>query len=473
MHRSKLHEKSSDMPDFTAAFDSATAMVMSLSQFLEGDGFPGTGALPSSETLGKIIDFFPDSWKKKAYSKTGSFDGLDPEDIESADISALEKWVIDCYPKRKYPAIAIGSSNGALVHLYAALGIPWLPQTFLVPIKTDDHLDKDRPKEIMEWAKKPAEKLLKKNPDVVLHHMMDPNHDRLHLNKISYFRVKKIKLSSYYQKFIDQCLDENGTILMINCQFKWPVVRLGSRYVFQFGGAGGGIKPTEYYEGSERIRNFLKQQDADVSTWDAPDFSEEAPEAEWGFQAELQEDITSLCRKNNYLLDEIRFTHPEQPSAFVANLYKHWYRTIGRPDDQLLVECFALHDPYWAIKTASVPLWLLFNDQDSADFAKAYLKEQDQFEKIYLMLMSHGIQSVGLADIKQWDQVKNLAKEKGEYVGVNPEDYPQDFGVYLSYYDDLKEKIDRRYALPTPLSLAELRDFYDADNPPFQWERIE
>ena len=38
------------------------------------------------------------------------------------------------YPRRQYPAVVVGSANGAAVHLWAALGIPWLPQTFLVPI---------------------------------------------------------------------------------------------------------------------------------------------------------------------------------------------------------------------------------------------------------------------------------------------------------------------------------------------------
>ena len=38
-------------------------------------------------------------------------------------------------PDGRYPAVMIGSSNGALTHLAAACGVPWLPQTVLVPVR--------------------------------------------------------------------------------------------------------------------------------------------------------------------------------------------------------------------------------------------------------------------------------------------------------------------------------------------------
>jgi hypothetical protein len=49
-----------------------------------------------------------------------------------ADVEALSAWVTGTYPERRHPAVMLGSSCGAAVHLCAALGIPWLPQTFLV-----------------------------------------------------------------------------------------------------------------------------------------------------------------------------------------------------------------------------------------------------------------------------------------------------------------------------------------------------
>jgi hypothetical protein len=46
----------------------------------------------------------------------------------------LGAWVTTQYPRSTtFPAAFIASSNGAAVHLAAAMGAPWLPQTFLVP----------------------------------------------------------------------------------------------------------------------------------------------------------------------------------------------------------------------------------------------------------------------------------------------------------------------------------------------------
>jgi hypothetical protein len=101
--------------------------------------------------------------------------------------------------------------NSTAAFFNAALGIPWLPQTFLVPVR-HPNLSVDEPKPAMEWAKKPAERLLEANPELQLHHMFDPNQDRLMLHKMTYFRVKLLRLTQTYKKFIEQTLEPGGTI---------------------------------------------------------------------------------------------------------------------------------------------------------------------------------------------------------------------------------------------------------------------
>jgi hypothetical protein len=94
------------------------------------------------------------------------------------------------YPPKAYPAVAIGSSNGAAVHLWAALGIPWLPQTLLIPVARSG-CSLDEPVEDAQWAQDPARLLLDANPDIQLHHMNDPVQDRLMIQRMTYFRVKR------------------------------------------------------------------------------------------------------------------------------------------------------------------------------------------------------------------------------------------------------------------------------------------
>src|SRR3712207_8498617 len=72
--------------------------------------------------------------------------------------------MVSLYSRRQYPAIVIGSASGALVHLCCALGIPWLPQTFFIPVARSLH--PDEPIEDMEWGKQHAYKLLEANPEL-------------------------------------------------------------------------------------------------------------------------------------------------------------------------------------------------------------------------------------------------------------------------------------------------------------------
>jgi hypothetical protein len=50
------------------------------------------------------------------------------------NLAAVAVSFADRYPKQRYPAILLGSSNGALTHLAAAMQVPWLPDTVLVPV---------------------------------------------------------------------------------------------------------------------------------------------------------------------------------------------------------------------------------------------------------------------------------------------------------------------------------------------------
>jgi len=72
----------------------------------------------------------------------------------------------------------VGSSNGAVVHLAAALGAPWLPQTLLLPVRHGG-VHPDDPAGDLATAVEPARVLLAANPELVLHHMHDANQDRL------------------------------------------------------------------------------------------------------------------------------------------------------------------------------------------------------------------------------------------------------------------------------------------------------
>jgi hypothetical protein len=73
----------------------------------------------------------------------------------------------------------------------------------------------DEPLQDIEWAEKWARLFLQVNPDVELHHMHDPNQDRLMIQRMTNFRVKKLGLGPAYENFLRQFLEPGGTIFII------------------------------------------------------------------------------------------------------------------------------------------------------------------------------------------------------------------------------------------------------------------
>jgi hypothetical protein len=130
---------------------------------------------------------------KGIYKLGGYFEAIAPEQLERIREEDIVRFVVEQYPARRDPAILVGSSNGALIHLAAALGAPWLPQTFLIPVRQRG-IEVDEPKQALEFGREPGRRLLEANPKLQLHHMHDANQDRLMTHYMTYFRTKRRRL---------------------------------------------------------------------------------------------------------------------------------------------------------------------------------------------------------------------------------------------------------------------------------------
>jgi len=447
-----------------AQFDSASAMVRALGAYLNGHDFPLLGSYPpwtepGWKAVGAVVNALPDPAKKQVYIWSGRSEAIEPERLGAVRAESLAEWSVGRYPQKPYPAVMIGSSNGALFHLCAILGIPWLPQTFLILVQRSG-IDPAQPKAELEWGKGPGARLLAANPDLVLHHMHDPNQDYLMIQRMSYFRVKFRRLVQTYRRFLVETMEPGATIFSVECKLGWPTVEVGERHIFQTG-ALGGIPPEEYQQGSARLAEFLERQGSDPEQWDPPAPDGERPEAEWGFEPALRQDIERVARDHGYRVVRIVFDHPEDPSPLVADFYRAWYRRRKLPANRLLMANFILMEPYWTVRTGSVPFWAVFNVERSAETLKRYLESNDAYDEIYLMLFSHGVNSVGVASIDRWRSLLKRAKHRGAFIGVDEESYPRDFATFARYHSSLQYVIPARYPIPGPLSLAEFEAFLD------------
>jgi hypothetical protein len=447
-------------PKFSAGFDSGSGFVKGLSNALKGQEFKGVGVAPPFETLASLVNMFSRELRETTYVMNTGAEGIPAEDLEIIRAEEFMDAVTSMYPDRKYPAIMIGSISGAMVHLAAAMGIPLLPQTFMIPVSRPEYLSVDEPKRTMDWGLKPGEAFLKNNPYFKLHHMFDPSQDRLTLEKITYFRVKMLRMLLEYERFIVNNLQEGGTIIVSDCTRKWPVTTISDRFIFQFGALGGATED-EFLKGGERVEKFLDHYNSHVRRWDSPQPDSQQPEAEWGFDRVLMGDIERIARENNFRIRNISYYEPEHPSPFVAELYRWWYRQKGVLANRLVAESFFMHEPYWILKTGSVPFWMKFNMDPSADWLEKYLESTDHYDEIFLMLFSHGVDAIGLAGINRWENILQRARKKHGFLGVNIHNFPRDLGSMIKYNTEFKEYVPSRYNFQIPLGLDQLYEFHE------------
>ena len=126
------------------------------------------------------------------------------------------------------PAIAIGSSNGALVHVYAALGIPWLPQTVLDP-GTPGRRGPRPAAGGMEFGANHAARTAGSESRVAA-----PPHARSESGPADAARHDLLQGQAAgvsarpIERFITQRLRSGGTIILADCRLRWPTTRSAS-----------------------------------------------------------------------------------------------------------------------------------------------------------------------------------------------------------------------------------------------------
>ncbi|HET9078084.1 MAG TPA: hypothetical protein VFN68_14200 [Acidimicrobiales bacterium] len=445
-------------PARPADFDSATVMAAASARHLRGRGFPVLGK-PFGELLRPVLvglNHLPERTRRSIYRAGSGREGLPADVVSGVDADQLFRTVTDLFPRRRYPGVLIGSTPGSAVHLGAALGMPVLPQTLLLPLR-HRRLGLDDPEADVAEARPAAEALLEANPDLVVHQMADPANDRLTLARFSYFRVKRTALGRPYEQFLSERVEPGGTVYVIESGHRWPTARIAERYFFQFGGVGG-LSAEEYLDGGPRVEAFLAAQGSTRRSWSPPAPDADRPEAEWGLQPGLIDDVQRVATRLGLRVVRVAFDHADDLSPFVAELYRWWYRRLGRPDHRLFVESFVLVDPYWMLRAGAVPYWITFNAQPGLERLADYLRGAEPYDVIEATLISNGTWTPGLAGPDQWKDVLACARRRGRLAGVDPERFPSDLAVFARYRDSLR-RTRPRWPLPPPLEPTDLDGF--------------
>ena len=90
-------------------------------------------------------NLLPARLRERVYAASGGLTAVPATGLGRPFVEDVAALMTSLYPRRRYPLALIGSSNGAAVHLAAALGALWPPQTFMVPIRNSGNDPDDPP----------------------------------------------------------------------------------------------------------------------------------------------------------------------------------------------------------------------------------------------------------------------------------------------------------------------------------------
>lgn len=447
-----------------ASLDAANHMFHVLARFLHGED---SGAiLPLSRPVMRrgvipavtLLLRLPYKLRGEIARRVGIREANPPERMSEINAEQIAEYEVGFIPKRQYPAIAIGSANGAVTHLCAALQIPWLPQTLLVLARRDippDELTAD-----LEFGRRIGPRILENNPNIALYQMNDPSNDRLMAQKMAYFRTKYLALPRAYRDFIAEHLQPGGTILVVEDHHERPMTQISDRHYYQVGGLGG-TTLSEYLSGSERVREMLRRYNSPHDHFIIPEPTTTRREAEWGFEPSLLDDVREFAAEHGYQVRRLTFENPEAISPVVADLYRSWYEELSQPADQLSIESYTNLEAVWALRTGSVPLWLTFNGEDSLATAVEYTQSRE-FRQIYFTAFSNTVHTLGIPSIDEWRAALGGVGREVTLVGTHEHAFPSDVSSPFWYYFDFKETVPSRYPLPPAMKLERAAHFIAA-----------
>lgn len=382
---------------------------------------------PAWQRLGlRFADFLPDRWVERLAAWQVVSQGLAPSAAGEVDVERLAAARLADYEAGPslVDAMVCGSAlGGAAAHLAVALGAFFLPQPFILGFRGGS--EDDSAERHLARGRALAEPILRNNPDVVAISHFDPIHDGWLTRRLTHLRLKLIRLPQTYRRFINDRLRPGGALVYLDCTASWPNYQVGPRHRLQIGGWGG-LAPDAYLDGSPEIDKFLQGSGSSHrGGWAVPGLElHSAPESEWGTEPGMGEALEALAVELGARFVRIRLPNPAAFSELAYRGQEALLASRGRRPAGVLVETFTQFDPAAVSDAGLLPLWLVFNTDDSLHFLERMV---DRFPEETPILCSALITFSRTPDMVPWHAWEDaLSGRNVLQVGARPHRYPSD-----------------------------------------------
>ncbi len=402
-------------------------------EYIDNYSLPGWQKLLLN-TLGAL----PQAAARFVISRFESFSGLDPTILDHFSLDDLIHERLNDYAQSavKFPVMVMGASlSGAVTYLSLSLGGLFLPQAFVMTLK---HGAKSgNVQEYLHRSMDQALRIADSNPGLMTIQHYDPVHDGWMTRFVNHVRCKLLDLPAAYQEFIRARLEPGGAVVYLEGGATWLRYRLGPRSVFQMGGWGA-ITPEEFLEGSDRLRAYARKSGLAYTDWKLPDYPlERGPESEWGSEPGLGEALERFCRQEQFRFIRISLPHPHDFSRLAFSTAEKLIEDQGETPAGVLVEMFSQFDATSARQGGLLPLWLVFNTEDSRQFLQEMTPRFPAGKPVFFSPLSTFSMTPDLVPFKKWEEV--LQGHEWINIGARRSHYPADARALVHWADPLRE----------------------------------
>lgn len=391
-----------------------------------------------TKALLKVVGVFPQSVAQYMVPRAQNASALDAEIVRNLNIDDLVRVRVKDYEAAKgpFPAITMGvGMGGTTAHLALALGGPFLPQAYVLTLKNgspDGNVD-----HYFNLSAETARVVTEKNPGVMSIQHYDPIHDGWLTRRVNHLRLKLLQMSEVYQEYIRKNLIPGGEIVYLDGGARWKQYKVGPQNVFQVGGWGD-ISAEEFLNGSERIRAYCQKEGMKYSNWQLEGYPLiDGPESEWGSEPGLGESIEAFCQREGYKFTRISFEDPNDFNILTFKAVEKQLELAGRDPAGYLIEVFTQYDASAVIRSGLVPLWLIFNTNDSAEFLAKMAPQMKDGKPVFFSPLSTFSITPDLVPWVKWEEA--LMGIDWINVGTRKTHYPADTWTVVDWQTPLQK----------------------------------
>jgi hypothetical protein len=444
------------MPSIESIESSSPVVTRAVAAGLRGE-FSDNLEFPFwQEILLTVLGAIPQGVARFIISRFQSISGLPAKILDGFTIEELLRPRLDDYAQLKgsFPAVTVGAAlGGATTYLSLALNAPFLPQAFVVTLKGGS-----KSGDVNEYLHRSLDTALRiaaENPGLMTIQHYDPVHDGWLTRYVNHLRFKLLDLPTAYSEFIKSRLEPGGAVVYLEGGASWLRYRLGPRSVFQVGGWGG-ISANEFLEGSQALQAYAHRAGLKFTDWKLGNYPlEEGPESEWGSEPGLAETLQSFCRTEGYRFFKINLPRPNDFARLAFSSAMQMLEKDGREPAGVLVEMFSQFDSSSAILSGLLPLWLIFNTQDSLEFLSKMKSLFPDGKPVFFSPLSTFSLTPDLVPFHLWDAT--LSTYHWRNIGARSSHYPSDARALGKWTGPLRKWVRENYhPLQSRLSAEEL-----------------